>query len=142
MSSLVRLTYVSRMAQPLGEPALSRLVDKSRQHNLAQGVTGALLDHGGRFLQVLEGPAVAVDATFARIVADRQHHRIVRVERIEVPVRQFGHWAMRHVTASHAGDRMVTQFLEEMALRPDATRARQAVALLQRLADAPVALPA
>ena len=142
MTPLVRLTYVSRAAAPLGEAALHRLLDKARQHNQANGLTGALLDHGGRFLQVLEGPAEAVEAAFRRVAADPRHHRIVLVERAAVQSRQFSHWAMRHVAAAHAGDRMVTQFLDELTLCPDATRARQAVALLQRLSDAPVPLPA
>jgi hypothetical protein len=142
MTSLVRLTYVSRTAAPLGEAALQRIVDKARQHNQAHGVTGALLDYGQRFLHVLEGPADAVDATFARIRADQRHERIVVVERVAVQARQFSHWAMRHVTAAHATDRMVAQFLDELAHGPDATRARHAVALLQRLADAPAAVPA
>jgi hypothetical protein len=83
-----------------------------------------------------------VDTTFARICADRRHHGVVRVERVEEPARQFGHWAIRHVAAPHPADRMVAQYLDDLALAPDATRARQAVALLQRLAEAPVAVPA
>ncbi len=142
MAQLVRLTYVSQAAAPLSEPALQRLLDRARHHNLANGLTGAMLDYGGRFLQVLEGPAEAVDATFRRIAADPRHRRIVNVERVAVQSRQFSHWAMRHVATGRASDRMVAQFLDELAHAPDATRARHAVALLQRLADAPVAVPA
>ena len=64
------------------------------------------------------------------------------VEYVAVQARQFSHWAMRHVATGHANDRVVAQFLDELAHGPDATRARHAVALLQRLADAPVAVPA
>jgi hypothetical protein len=142
MAQLVRLTYVSQAAAPLSEPALQRIVERARQHNRANGLTGALLDYGGRFLQVLEGPADAVHATFRRIAADPRHRRIVTVEYVGVPARQFSHWAMRHVATGHANDRVVAQFLDELAHGPDATRARHAVTLLQRLADAPVAVPA
>lgn len=70
----------------------------SRRNNERDGITGLLYDDGVRFLQVLEGDAARVDATFARIKADPRHRAVVILSRRAIEAREFGDWAMASLT--------------------------------------------
>ena len=52
------------------------------RNNQRDNLTGALVFSDGIFMQVLEGPSKAIDATLARIMEDRRHRslRILRRE--------------------------------------------------------------
>ena len=53
-----------------------------------------LLYSCGNFMQVLEGPAEAVDATYDRLCADPRHHHIFLLSRDGISERQFANWRM------------------------------------------------
>jgi hypothetical protein len=97
---LNRLIYVSRFSPHFpGEPEEQDLVLKailrvSLRLNGDAGVTGLLLVHQRHFMQVLEGPAEAVTATYERILKDERHTdvRLLGVNRSER--RAFPDWAM------------------------------------------------
>jgi len=49
---------------------------------------------GRRFLQVLEGPAALLDATYRRIEADPRHFALVKLSRKPIAARSFPDWEM------------------------------------------------
>jgi hypothetical protein len=53
-----------------------------------------LLHAGGHFIQTLEGPDDAVDATFARIEQDTRHRNVYVALREEIESRAFPDWSM------------------------------------------------
>lgn len=66
---LLRLVYASRFTgadRDLDE-TLRSIIAQSIQRNRMVDVTGFLVTGEGRFLQLLEGPADSVQATYARI---------------------------------------------------------------------------
>jgi hypothetical protein len=93
---LLQLTYASR---PFGYDSamLTGILFDARRCNTRDGITGALICRDDLFLQLLEGPEAAVEATFARIAADDRHIEVRRLTRrqIEDDARMFGAWAMR-----------------------------------------------
>ncbi|KNC48934.1 adenylate cyclase [Thecamonas trahens ATCC 50062] len=78
---MLRVTYVSLASSSMPSSEWASLVDKWRMRNLKRGITGQLLrsSSGEVLMQILEGPASAVDALFARIAADPRHHHVTRV---------------------------------------------------------------
>ena len=68
-----RLVYVSRAAPGLGRADLYAIIRAAHSKNAAAGLSGALIHLDGWFAQVLEGPATALAATFARIRRDPRH---------------------------------------------------------------------
>jgi hypothetical protein len=93
-----RLIYQSTCsAKPIDNADLRELVQKSAGHNRAAAITGLLLLSGDQFLQVLEGPADAVNRLFGRIVRDKRHRdvRLLSFEQIG-PV-YFNDWSMHLV---------------------------------------------
>jgi Sensors of blue-light using FAD len=93
---LLQLVYASR---PFGFDAgtLTAILFDARRCNTRDGITGALICRDDLFLQLLEGPEAAVDAAYARILADDRHIEVRPLARrmIADEARMFGAWAMR-----------------------------------------------
>ena len=77
-------------------PSLSSILNVARVRNEQDGVTGALVCRHDIYLQLLEGPADKVQATFARIDRDDRHANIEQLVSRQVTNRMFGDWAMLH----------------------------------------------
>lgn len=97
---MLRLIYISTARGTVTADDLRTILLASRRRNAAAGVTGLLVAGGRRFLQALEGPDAAVEATFSRIGLDPRHHAVVVLRREAITTRAFPQWAMGHRNAS------------------------------------------
>lgn len=96
---LFRLIYYSKNTasnsdDPKLRADLKDILDKAKQHNMANGVTGALLFNPHYFAQVLEGDRKAVTETFCRIIKDPRHTDHVILEARPIKRRRFADWSM------------------------------------------------
>lgn len=93
--SLIQLVYASR---PFGfdTSTLNGILSDARRLNPENDVTGALICRGDLYLQLLEGPEQAVEATYGRILRDDRHVEVQRLVTRQVEQRLFPDWAMRH----------------------------------------------
>lgn len=101
-----QLVYISTSrATVIDDDLLQSILNTSRRHNRIAGITGLLLAGGRRFLQALEGPDAAVEATYARIKADPRHFAFVELENKPIDAAEFGTWAMAYTQGDdpHAG---------------------------------------
>lgn len=99
-----RILYISTARAPLSPAELERLLIHARRKNAAAGVTGLLVVGGRRFLQVLEGPEAAVDATYERIARDPRHFALVKLGEKAVDERAFAQWSMGFEPGAATGD--------------------------------------
>ena len=90
-----QLIYAS---QPFGfnEVNLSGILLDARRCNKRDGITGALVCRHDAYLQLLEGPAEKVRATYQRIIRDDRHANVEELVNHAVTERMFGDWAMLH----------------------------------------------
>jgi len=95
--NIVRLTYASRLKKNMSREDLAGIVTVSRRNNKKLGVTGALCHSPRGFLQILEGPADAVNDLFRRIVQDPRHSNVTLIEYTKAPFREFENWSMAYV---------------------------------------------
>lgn len=91
---LISITYVSAAVEAMTDDGVAAILVKSRANNRRLGLTGALLYHGGRFIQMLEGPEDEVRARFAVIATDPRHRSVQVVKETEISERQFPEWTM------------------------------------------------
>ena len=93
--ALLQLIYTSR---PFGfdTPTLNAILLSARHHNKLNGLTGALICREDIFLQLLEGPAAAIEATYARIVRDGRHVDVHLLWSGACEARLFPRWDMQH----------------------------------------------
>ena len=129
--ALLQLTYAS---QPFGfdGPTLAGILLDARRCNARDGITGALICRDDVFLQMLEGPAEAVEATFRRIDRDDRHLDVRPLCRrtIEDADRMFPHWTMRDDPAQS----WFWSRAEVDAGAPEQATQAQVIALFERLA--------
>ncbi|MBL8889016.1 MAG: BLUF domain-containing protein [Planctomycetaceae bacterium] len=97
---LVRVIYVSGATVPFSEDDFSELMSGAREKNARLGISGILLFREGSFLQVLEGPSVAVDWLFETIQRDPRHSRLLVVQRSEIQQREFADQPMAFLSIS------------------------------------------
>ncbi|SEK46930.1 Sensors of blue-light using FAD [Sphingomonas palmae] len=105
---MLQLVYISSVAQRADLPSI---LAKSRINNRRDNITGLLYSDGVRFLQALEGPALAVETAYERIRQDPRHNALVILSRREVEAREFGDWAM--------AERRVGEEADQFCLRVD-----------------------
>jgi hypothetical protein len=91
---LIQLIYASR---PFGfdNATLNAILMDARRNNPRHEITGSLICRADIYLQLLEGPAAAVDSTFARIAHDNRHLEVTLLYRMPAAKRLFSEWAMR-----------------------------------------------
>lgn len=91
---LSRLVYVSQAVTPMHEGALEDILTAARENNSKHRITGLLLFDGVHFMQLLEGPAEALEVTFDAIIKDKRHSNVVRIASETGVDRQFPGWSM------------------------------------------------
>jgi hypothetical protein len=95
---LLSLVYASTASIDFTTSDLEGLLLHSRSANEADDVTGMLLYRRGRFLQLLEGPGLAVRAKMTKIQRDPRHENVRTLLEEDVPARQFPEWTMGYAT--------------------------------------------
>ncbi|WP_167784749.1 BLUF domain-containing protein [Ramlibacter rhizophilus] len=101
--------YVSTATTPLTPPQLQELLAFSRRTNQEAGITGLLLHCGGNFMQVIEGPSLALQATQARIRRSAAHHGIIQLFDEPIEARDFADWDMACRSIGQPQLRQVTE---------------------------------
>ena len=91
---MLSIAYVSAATEDLSDDQVAAILTLSRANNAYRQLTGALLYHRGRFIQVLEGPDEAVAERFAVIAADPRHYGIQKISEKQIGERQFPEWTM------------------------------------------------
>ncbi|WP_299042758.1 BLUF domain-containing protein [uncultured Tateyamaria sp.] len=91
---MIRHVYTSLSLGPLNPSALSDILNTARRNNARDGLTGMLIYHNDRFLQVLEGPDAAVEDCLRRIEVDERHRRMRPLLSEQVTERLFTRWRM------------------------------------------------
>lgn len=127
---LFRLVFVSD-AIGVAKDGLLPLIDiigVSDRNNRRDHLTGVLLRHGGRFLQIVEGARVDLDRLMARISNDRRHENLRVLSDRPVEHRLFPDWPMAQLEATREIEALMAEDLTEA----DAGRAERLAADMRR----------
>jgi hypothetical protein len=91
---LRRFTYISVATVTLNQRSLLDLLHEARGYNTIDKITGLLIHDNGRFLQVIEGPPVAIAKLVVRLKCDTRHTLLEIHGDVRVDTRLFSDWAM------------------------------------------------
>jgi hypothetical protein len=130
---LVRLLYASRAAEAVTQELVEAILQSSRKHNPALGITGVLCYGGDVYMQVLEGGRAAVNELYNKIVRDERHRDIALLHYQEVAERKFAGWTMGQVNLSKVNPSLLLKYSDKPALDPFAASGRASMALLEEL---------
>ena len=73
---------------------LGGILVRARPNNQRDEISGALICRHDLYLQLIEGPAGAIDALYAKIIVDDRHSDIRLLVTDEVEARIFPEWTM------------------------------------------------
>ena len=110
---LVRLLYASR-AVDLQPATIESILQRSRDHNPASGITGVLCYGSGVFMQVLEGGRATVSDLYGHIVSDARHKDVVLLHFEEITERRFGGWTMGEVNMNRINASILMKYGEKI----------------------------
>ena len=130
---LVRLLYASRAAEAVTPDLIDAILQSSRKHNPACGITGVLCYGGEVYMQVLEGGRDAVNELYNKIVRDERHRDIVLLHYQEVAERKFAGWTMGQVNLGKVNPSVLLKYSDRPVLDPFAASGRASMALLEEL---------
>jgi hypothetical protein len=91
---VLSIAYVSVASAPMSAEDIEGILAVSRVNNARDGITGMLLYHRGRFVQIVEGDDEIVIARVAAIAADPRHRDVHTMRQKQIWSRQFPQWTM------------------------------------------------
>ncbi len=134
MLSNISLIYMSTAAECVDTQVLQQIASVNTRNNSAEGITGALLFHGGQFIQVLEGPRDAVSRCLQRIMRDERHHDVQLMRCGVVQERQFWEWSNRLLQSTPSVQDKVEELFDVVRYGLEPYAADRAIDLIQQLA--------
>ncbi|MDO9150430.1 MAG: BLUF domain-containing protein [Methylotenera sp.] len=91
---MIRLLYSSQAAHDITEQDITNILEQSRKNNLDADITGVLVYGGHLFMQVLEGPELAVLKKYVTICEDPRNSLSKIIYISYTDKRMFADWSM------------------------------------------------
>ena len=102
---LVAKTYLSQSKLDWTDEAIDELLERSKRNNATRKITGAMIYANGYFMQLIEGPQIAVDELYSAIEADPRHEVLSLLHNQEIKDRHLSDWAMEYRDSDDLGER-------------------------------------
>ena len=91
------LIYVSEACPNLTSEEVFRIVEQSARNNPSAEITGFLAYRSGKFLQLIEGPLLALETLITLLERDSRHHSLRVLSRTPIAERSFPRWRMKRL---------------------------------------------
>lgn len=98
------LVYTSKSREPLNDEMILSILDKSRERNKEDNITGFLTARADYFLQLIEGPEDKVRQCYERICKDGRHSQITYQGEAFTDTRLTPNWSMGWVKTNASSD--------------------------------------
>ncbi len=103
-----RITYISRLANPLSVDEIKAIGITSSQNNKRANITGLLVYFEKLFFQIIEGDEERIDQLYEKISNDPRHKDIVRLKTEDgIDQRLFPSWSMKTINLDSDVDELV-----------------------------------
>jgi hypothetical protein len=93
---MLQLAYFSTAATEQNSATVHEILVASRVNNRRDGITGLLVAGGNRYMQVIEGPAYAIEILFEKIRRDDRHVGVTAFLTRRIIRRSFDGWSMAY----------------------------------------------
>ena len=91
---LKQVIYVSEKTDT-STNSLTDIYDISQKNNLESGISGCLLIGSNSYLQLLEGPDLAVENLYSKIKMDSRHKKVKKLFEQHIEEKLFSSWSMK-----------------------------------------------
>ncbi|WP_417875963.1 BLUF domain-containing protein [Winogradskyella sediminis] len=93
---MYQLNYHSISQPSLGISDLENILETANAVNLEKNITGCLIFHNNRFVQILEGEKKDVLFVYKKIQEDQRHHTVTLLWENQIDNRCFPEWNMAY----------------------------------------------
>jgi len=102
---MIRITYISKVTDPLSLKEIEVIGIKSSKSNKKVNITGLLVHFEKLFFQVLEGEEEVVDSLYEKIGKDPRHQDVLRLKTEHgINERLFPSWSMKMINLDNNAD--------------------------------------
>lgn len=91
---MMQIGYFSTAATAQDAASVHRILVEARVANQRDAITGLLVAGSNRYLQVIEGPSVAVERLYEKILTDPRHRALAMFSKREIAKRNFESWSL------------------------------------------------
>ncbi len=91
---LKQVIYVSEKTETYSD-SLTDIYDISQKNNSESGISGCLLIGSNSYLQLLEGPDLAVENLYSKIKIDSRHKKVKKLCEQHIEEKLFSSWSMK-----------------------------------------------
>ena len=91
---MLAIVYRSVADDSFDLPEIYSMLSRAREYNTEHGITGCLLYHNSKFLQLLEGEEEKIEGLFQKISNDSRHRKVEVIEQGILNTRLFNEWSM------------------------------------------------
>lgn len=130
---LVRLLYASRAVDEKTCDTVQLIMQQSRQHNPANGITGVLCHTDRVFMQVLEGGREAVNCLYGHILRDPRHKDVMLLDYEEITERRYAGWTMGQANMSKINPSILLKYSPLPVLDPHGMPGKMLLSLIDEL---------
>ena len=99
---MINLVYKSTANTSLSQPQILDMLERYRESNKKNNITGSLLYYRGRFIQYIEGNRANVLNLFEKIKNDNLHSQVILLSTSDISTREFDAWDMGYMNLTHA----------------------------------------
>lgn len=92
--NLYQLAYLSAATAEPSQQDLLTILDVSVSQNETHKITGFLMYVDQSFFQVIEGPKVAIERLYTKLLLDTRHCRVTQLINNPINTRRFADWSM------------------------------------------------
>lgn len=93
---MYQLNYTSESSLSLENKDIVEILEKAKIANSNKDISGCLIYHNCKFVQILEGKKEDVLQLYSKIQKDHRHHKVVLLWENEVEDRYFPEWNMAY----------------------------------------------
>ena len=97
---LKQIIYVSEKTNRSAD-SLTDIYDISQKNNLESEISGCLLVGSNSYLQLLEGPDLAVEKLYTKIKLDSRHKKVKKLYDQHIDEKLFSSWSMKFAPFSN-----------------------------------------
>lgn len=98
------IVYHSTESPDITAEDISNILETARVFNKKKGITGCLIYHNHRFIQVLEGDRKILEELYSTIKRDKRHSNVNTIYEDFTSERNFNIWSMGFIDLSSAHD--------------------------------------
>lgn len=93
-TQIYQMSYVSTGCDTLKYDDIKSILQDSRKNNVEKDITGILVYCNKHFFQILEGEKEKIQQLYHKIIIDRRHDNVIKIQEGFVENRQFENWNM------------------------------------------------